>query len=279
MPPPTSLDRFPGDELGDVRHRPAGRLQQHPVLDEGRHHIHTPILSLSARHAPTIRRWTPTCSPQHSSLRGSSSSGASLPGAARARRGAARDAGVGHLRHRQAHVPRRDAAVRRHRPRLVDAVPDHPGPRERRHRRRDRRRRRHVVRRHAAARRRPCRAGTEPGLRRMRVLPRRLPVLLLPPSRELRQLADLRRGAAPVRRMGRVPLPASRHTGVQGSRRAADERRRAHRTVRGDPQPRPGGARCRGLAASGRATPSPSSASARSASSTSPRPACSARRG
>ena len=50
----------------------------------------------------------------------------------RARSGVAEDAGVGHLRHRQAHVPRRDTAVRRHGPCFVDAVPDHPGPRERR---------------------------------------------------------------------------------------------------------------------------------------------------
>ena len=60
----------------------------------------------------------------------------SVSRAARARSRAAADARVGHLRHRQAHVPRRDAAVRRHRPRVVDAVPDHPGARERRHRRR-----------------------------------------------------------------------------------------------------------------------------------------------
>ena len=47
----------------------------------------------------------------------------------------------------------------------------------------------------AAAGRRPRRARTEPGVRRMRVLPRRLPVLLLPATRELRQLADVLRSA------------------------------------------------------------------------------------
>ena len=118
---------------------------------------------------------------------------------ARTRRRAGSHARIGHLRHRQAHVQRRDRAVRRHRPRVEHTVPHHPGPRERRCGGCDRRRRGDRVRRVATEPRRPHRAGAQPGLRRVRVLHRRLPVLLLPAPRELRQLAHLRRTAAPVR--------------------------------------------------------------------------------
>ena len=62
MSPPTPLDRLASDELGNVRQRTTRRLQQHPVLDEYRHHtwhIHA-ITSLPQfghdRRAPTIRR-------------------------------------------------------------------------------------------------------------------------------------------------------------------------------------------------------------------------------
>ena len=64
--------------------------------------------------------------------------GAGVPAADSRRRSSApagRD--VGHLRHRQAHLPRRDQAVRRHAGRDRHSVPDHPGPRECRRRRGD----------------------------------------------------------------------------------------------------------------------------------------------
>jgi len=39
VPPPTALDRFTGDDLGSARQRPSSGFQEHPVLDERRHHI------------------------------------------------------------------------------------------------------------------------------------------------------------------------------------------------------------------------------------------------
>ena len=65
------------------------------------------------------------------------------------------------------------------------------------------------LRRHAAERRRPRRPGAEPGVRRVRVLPRRLPVLLLPAARELRQLAVV----APSRRTCSAAGPSTSTSG------------------------------------------------------------------
>ena len=71
MSPPTSLDRFTSDQLGNVGQRSTRRLQQNAVFGERCHHIHIAILSQSDRrrrswvrrqaegvpsHASTIRR-------------------------------------------------------------------------------------------------------------------------------------------------------------------------------------------------------------------------------
>ena len=146
----------------------------------------------------------------------------------------------GHLWHRQAHVPRGDGAVRRDGSRQHDALPDHPGPRERRGDRRDRGRWCDGVRRHATRRRRPDRTGPQSGLREVPVLRRGLPVLLLPQPGELRQLSDLCRAAPPLRRVRRVPLPVAGDPGLQGPRRSSRRGGRADRAVRRDPLARSG---------------------------------------
>ena len=151
-----------------------------------------------------------------------------VPRAARAGSDVAPDARVGNLRHRQAHVPRRDRAVRRHGSRPDDAVPHHPGTRERRRCRGNRAGRGASLGRPRAGSGRPGRAGSEPALRRVPLLPRRLPLLPLRADRELRQLADRCRAAAPVRGLERAALPPARYSGLPCAGRAADRRRRAH---------------------------------------------------
>ena len=125
-----------------------------------------------------------------------------------------------------------------HRQGALDAVPDHPGARERRRGGRRRRRWSARARRLAAGGRRSCRPGAQPRLRHVPHVRARVPVLPLPPARELRQLALEQRCAAPVRRLVGVPLPQARHGGVPRSRGAARRCRGADGDLRGHAQPR-----------------------------------------
>ena len=159
----------------------------------------------------------------------------SLSRRARAGRGAAADDRLGHLRHRQAHVPRRGRPV----PGLAGEgargdLPADPGPRERG----DRRgggggRRRLRRRRHAARGRRPRGAGAEPRVRDVQAVPARLSLLPLRAARQLRQRARRRRRAAPVRRLGGVPVPEARHRDLPRAGLAARRRRGDDRDLRG----------------------------------------------
>ena len=148
--------------------------------------------------------------------------------------GAAAAAGrdVGHLRHRQAHLPRRDQAVRRHAGRDRHPVPDHPGPRERRRGRRD----------HA---RRPRNGSSSTGAGspsgdRITMCPDVVCGRCYPcthvmgyvwcdNSAVLRQLLHQRRAAAPARRLGGVHVPAAGHLRLQGAGRAVAAGGRAGR--------------------------------------------------
>ena len=102
----------------------------------------------------------------------------------------------------------------------------------------DRRRRRARPRRVAAGGGRPRGAGAQPRLRGVPHVRPRLPLLPLPPARELRQLAHEQRRAASVRRLGGVPLPQAAHRGVPRARRPPGRRGGADRDLRGHAQPR-----------------------------------------
>ena len=144
----------------------------------------------------------------------------------------------GRLRHRQAHLPGRDQAVRGHAARAATRVPADLRARERRRRGGDRRREVLDSDGPPAASRATGSSRRQRCLRRVLVLPERVPVLRLRAPGGLRQQPERGASAAPVRRLGRAHVPAAGNPALPRPGRAAGRGRGPDRGDVGHPRAR-----------------------------------------
>ena len=148
------------------------------------------------------------------------------------------------LRHRQAHVPGREQAVCGHRherdltyPLICghENVGGSPRPAAW-----------CSTARGSPRARRPHRPRRQRALRQLPYLPQQLPLLFLRADGGLRQQPPLRTGAASLRRLGRVHVPAARDADLPRARRAPRQRRGADGDHGGHPRGRDRARHCSG---------------------------------